>query len=93
MIDLSELKKDYFTTGDIAKLVGLNYRTVALHQKKNLITMHRNKVNGRFYASKEEVSKYLDKLGIPYKKEDIPLNKINIIYARVSSNDQNKKEI
>lgn len=91
MIDLSELKKDYFTTGDIAKLVGLNYRTVALHQKKNLITMHRNKVNGRFYASKEEVSKYLDKLGIPYKKEDIPLNKINIIYARVSSNDQKQK--
>lgn len=90
MIYVSELKKEYFTTGDIAKLVGLNYRTVALHQKRNLINMKRNKINSRFYATIEDVLDYLDKLGIPYK-DDRSKNRINIIYARVSSNEQKQK--
>lgn len=85
------MKKDYFTTGDIAKIVGLNYRTVGLHQKKNMIVMHRNTVNNRFYATKQSVIDYMDRLGIPYVIDDEIESKIDIVYCRVSSNEQKQK--
>lgn len=86
MIKHSDLNKDWYSTGDIARLVGLNYRTIAHEKDMGRIEMIQS-LSGRWYASKEEVIRWLDTRMVYLDDSN---RKVNAIYARVSSHDQKK---
>ena len=85
MIGPEDLRRERYTTGQIGKLVGKNYHTIALHKNKGMINMVQDPVSGFWYADKKDLIDYLKKLGLWNNSE-----KKNAIYARVSSHDQKK---
>lgn len=87
MIKYSDLTKDYYSTGDVARLVGLNYRSIAVEKNKGKIKMSQSST-GRWYATKEDVIAWLD--GRMIYLDDSRKERVNAIYARVFSHDQKK---
>lgn len=59
----SQLTQDWYTTGQLAKLCGCNYRTIGLHHHKGLIVMVQQP-SGRLIASKDEARRYFQKLDL-----------------------------
>ena len=86
MIKKSELTKEYYKTGELAKMIGKQTRTVQSYCIKGDI----NSIiipSGKRIISRDEVIKYLRSSNLLYEDD----NKIDLIYARVSTNDQKNR--
>lgn len=83
MIKKSELTKEYYKTGELAKMIGKQTRTVQSYCIRGDI----NSIiipSGKRIISRDEVIKYLKSANLLYEDD----NKIDLIYARVSTNKQ-----
>ena len=86
MVKKSELIKEYYKTGELAKMIGKQTRTVQSYCTRREI----NSIiipSGKRIISKDEVIKYLKKSNLLYEDD----NKIDLIYARVSTNKQKNR--
>lgn len=86
MIKKSELVKEYYKTGELAKMIGKQTRTVQSYCIKGDI----NSIiipSGKRIISRDEVIKYLRSSNLLYEDD----NKIDLIYARVSTNKQKNR--
>ena len=86
MVKKSELTKEYYKTGELAKMIGKQTRTVHSYSTRGEI----NSIiipSGKRIISKDEVIKYLKKSNLLYEDD----NKIDLIYARVSTNKQKNR--
>ena len=86
MIKKSELTKEYYKTGELAKMIGKQTRTVKSYCIKGDI----NSIiipSGKRIISRDEVIKYLRSSNLLYEDD----NKIDLIYARVSTNEQKNR--
>ena len=86
MIKKSELTKEYYKTGELAKMIGKQTRTVQSYCIKGDI----NSIiipSGKRIISRDEVIKYLRSSNLLYEDD----NKIDLIYARVSTNKQKNR--
>ena len=86
MIKKSELTKEYYKTGELAKMIGKQTRTVQSYCIKGDI----NSIiipSGKRISSRDEVIKYLRSSNLLYEDD----NKIDLIYARVSTNEQKNR--
>ena len=86
MIKKSELMKEYYKTGELAKMIGKQTRTVQSYCIRGDI----NSIiipSGKRIISRDEVIKYLRKSNLLYEDD----NKIDLVYARVSTNKQKNR--
>ena len=86
MIKKSELTKEYYKTRELAKMIGKQTRTVQSYCIKGDI----NSIiipSGKRIISRDEVIKYLRSSNLLYEDD----NKIDLIYARVSTNEQKNR--
>ena len=86
MIKKSELTKEHYKTGELAKMIGKQTRTVQSYCIKGDI----NSIiipSGKRIISRDEVIKYLRSSNLLYEDD----NKIDLIYARVSTNEQKNR--
>ena len=86
MIKKSTLTKEYYKTGELAKMIGKNTRTVQNYCIKGYI----NSIiipSGKRIISRDEVIKYLKNSKLLYEDN----NKIDLIYARVSTKKQKNR--
>ena len=80
MIFKSNLIKERYKPGEIGKMLGVSARTILNYNDNDLFNMWQDKETGRWYASKDEVCKLLDKKGLLY--DDTKDNtKFSIVYA------------
>ena len=86
MVKKSELTKEYYKTGELAKMIGKHTRTVQSYCIRGDI----NSIiipSGKRIISKDEVIKYLRSSNLLYEDD----SKIDLIYARVSTNKQKNR--
>ena len=86
MVKKSELTKEYYKTGELAKMIGKQTRTVqnyCIRGDINSIIIP----SGKRIISKDEVIKYLRSSNLLYEDD----SKIDLIYARVSTNKQKNR--
>lgn len=86
MIKTSQLIKDTYKPKDIAKFLGVTTRTLQNWDKDDKIHFQRDNVSNRRFMSKADVIKLLDDNGLLF--DDAIDKKRDVIYVRVSSNDQ-----
>lgn len=85
MIKLSDLTNDYYSPGDVAKLLGVVPMTVISYDNKGLINFERTATNRRI-ISKDNLITYLDSVGLLVN--DLISTKYDAIYGRVSTHKQ-----
>lgn len=85
MIKLSSLTKDWYRTGELAKMIGVTTRTVQRYCMEGLIK-DVIKDTGKRVISKDEIIKYLNDNGMLI--DDLSNTRVDVIYARVSSSKQ-----
>ena len=83
MVKESELTKEYYKSGELAKMIGVQTRTVQTYCLKGEIQSI-IMPNSKRIISREEVVKYLEKSGLLYHDSF----KQDVIYARVSMHKQ-----
>ena len=88
MIKISELTKEQYTAGEVAKLLGVHVKTVQVWDRTGVLPFSRTHTNRRILP-KDKIIELLDSRGLLYKDEKD--NKRDVIYARVSSNEQKTK--
>ena len=88
MIRLSDLTKDYYSTGDVAKLLGVVPMTVIGYDNKGIMQFERTTTNRRI-ISKQNLIKYLETTNI-YLNDSINL-RYDAIYCRVSTHKQSQR--
>lgn len=86
MIKKSELTKEYYKTGELAKMIGKQTRTVQSYCIRGDISSIIIP-SGKRIISRDEVIKYLRSSNLLYEDD----NKIDLIYARVSTNNQKNR--
>lgn len=84
----SDFTKDFYKTGEVAKILGVTVRTVLIYDVEGEIKFSRNQSNRRIIL-KEDLLKYLEEKGMLL--DDTQSSKRDVIYARVSSNEQKIK--
>ena len=85
MIKFSELTQDFYTSGDVAKMLGVVPMTVIGYDKKGIMHFERTVTNRRL-ISKDNLITYLDSIGL-YLDDRIS-GKYDAIYTRVSTHKQ-----
>ena len=85
MIKLSELTKNWYTSGDVAKMLGVVPMTVIGYDNQGIIKFDRTPTNRRI-ISKEKLIEYLK--SIDFIVLDNQQNRYDAIYARVSTQKQ-----
>lgn len=88
MLKLSDINKEIYKPGDVAKILGVTIRTVQNYDEQGILKFERNNKKRRF-ISRENLVKYLLENDFVYDDEN--LNKKDVVYARVSSNEQKQK--
>lgn len=88
MIDIKDLNKEWYKSGEVAKMLGVVPKTILNYKDAGLIIMRLDEDTNRWYLSKAELIKLLRKKDLLYEEEVL---KLPVIYARVSSNDQKVK--
>jgi len=83
----SDFVKDVYTTGDVAKYLGISPRTVMRKDREGTIPFKRSDTNRRILP-REDLLEYLDKAGLLYRDGD---NRFDVIYARVSTGKQKER--
>lgn len=87
MIRESELTKEHYKTGEVAKMIGVSTRTMQRYDIDG-VTHSEMLPSGRRAFPKNEVIRFLDERGLLY--HDIEEQRHDVVYARVSSYDQKK---
>lgn len=85
MVKVSDLKKDIYKPGDIAKMLGLTTRTIQVYCNKGFLICGTS-ATGRRYIEKDNLISFLREKDLLI--DDIDNNKYDIVYARVSTNKQ-----
>ena len=85
MIKISELNKEQYTVGEVAKLLGVHVKTVQVWDRTGVLPFSRTHTNRRILP-KDKIIELLDSRGLLYKDEKD--NKRDVIYARVSSHKE-----
>ena len=88
MIKISELTKEQYTAGEVAKLLGVHVKTVQVWDRTGVLPFSRTHTNRRI-LSKDKIIELLDSRRLLYKDEKD--NKRDVIYARVSSHEEMDK--
>ena len=88
MIKISELTKEQYTAGEVAKLLGVHVKTVQVWDRTGVLPFSRTHTNRRILP-KDKIIELLDSRGLLYKDENA--NKRDVIYARVSSHEEMDK--
>ena len=88
MIKISELTKEQYTVGEVAKLLGVHVKTVQVWDRTGVLPFSRTHTNRRILP-KDKIIELLDSRGLLYKDEKD--NKRDVIYARVSSHEEMAK--
>ena len=82
------INKNYYTTGEVADLFQVSTKTIQKWDNKGILKFERSPTNRRVLP-KEKLIEYLKSKNMFY--EDEPLSKRDVIYARVSSYGQSKR--
>ena len=85
MIKISDLTKDYYSSGDVAKMLGVVPMTIIGYDKKGIMQFERTVTNRRI-ITKQNFIKYLDSVGLLL--DDSTNNRYDAIYGRVSTQKQ-----
>ena len=88
MYKSSDFTKPLYKTKDIMEILGVSYPTINNYDKNGKIKFNRTG-SGRRVVFREDLLDYLDSIGVLYK--DMDFQKRDVIYARVSSNEQKTK--
>lgn len=88
MIKISELTKEQYTVGEVAKLLDVHVKTVQVWDRTGALPFSRTHTNRRILP-KDKIIELLDSRGLLYKDENA--NKRDVIYARVSSHEEMAK--
>ena len=88
MYKSSDFTKPLYKTKDIMRILGVSYATIKNYDKNGKLKFNRTE-SGRRVVFREDLLKYLDDIGVLYN--DMDLEKRDVIYARVSSNEQKTK--
>ena len=79
--------KDVYTTGDVAKFLGVSPRTVMRKDREGVVPFKRSDT-GRRILPREDLLRYLDTLGLLYRNSE---DRFDVIYARVSTGKQKER--
>lgn len=85
MIKVSELVKDSYSSGDVARMLGVVPMTVIGYDKKGIMQFERTVTNRRI-ITKQNLIKYLDSVGLLLN--DSNSVRYDAIYGRVSTQKQ-----
>ena len=88
MIKYTELTKDSYRIRDLSRFFGVTDVTLRTWEKEGRIKFLRTEGKSR-YLTKDLLIEELDKRGLFI--DDRPMNKKDVLYARVSSHDQKQK--
>ena len=88
MYKSSDFTKPLYKTKDIMKILGISYATIKNYDKNGKLKFTRTET-GRRVVFREDLLEYLDNAGMLYK--DMDFKKRDVLYARVSSNEQKTK--
>ena len=88
MYKRSEFNKRQYTTGEVAKYLGVKPQTVITQDRKGRLPFHRSETNRRMML-REDLLKLLDTRGTLF--DDESSIRRDIIYCRVSSHEQKQK--
>lgn len=85
MYRVSDFKKSVYKTGEVAEILGVTTKTIQNYDKDGKLIVKRTEGNRRCIF-KEDLLKFLSDKGLLYNDEKD--TRYDVIYARVSSNDQ-----
>lgn len=88
MLKQSQLTKNQYTAGEVAKLLGVHIKTVQGWDRDGLIIFNRTHTNRRV-INRDELIRLLNDRGMIFNDETT--QKRDVIYARVSSHEQKTK--
>lgn len=88
LIKYTELEKDNYKISDLSRFFGVTDVTLRTWEKEGRIKFLRTEGKSR-YLTKDLLIEELDKRGLFI--DDRPINKKDVLYARVSSHDQKQK--
>lgn len=88
MIKQSELTKEQYTIGEVAAFLNINVKTIQRWDREGIFKCERTHTNRRV-INRENLIEVLNDRGMLFN--DINNSKIDVIYARVSSNKQKAK--
>lgn len=87
MVNKSDLIKEFYKPGEVAKMLGVTPRTILRYKDANELKMTLDEEHNRWYMSKEDLISLLRKKNLLVEEEP---QVFPAIYARVSSHDQKK---
>lgn len=88
MIKQSELTKEQYTIGEVAAFLNINVKTIQRWDREGIFKCERTHTNRRV-INRDNLIAVLNDRGMLFN--DINTSKIDVIYARVSSNKQKAK--
>ena len=88
MIKQSELTKEQYTIGEVAAFLNINVKTIQRWDREGIFKCERTHTNRRV-INRDNLIAVLNDRGMLFN--DINSSKIDVIYARVSSNKQKAK--
>ena len=87
MYKASDFTKEFYKTGEVAKLLSVTPLTIMNYDKNGKLKFERTYTNRRVIR-KENLINFLDEIGLIIHDENF---RKDVIYARVSSHDQKEK--
>lgn len=88
MIKQSELTKEQYTIGEVAAFLNINVKTIQRWDREGIFKCERTHTNRRV-INRDSLIEVLNNRGMLFN--DIDHSKIDVIYARVLSNEQKTK--
>lgn len=88
MIKQSELTKEQYTIGEVAAFLNINVKTIQRWDREGIFKCERTHTNRRV-INRDNLIEVLNNRGMLFN--DINNSKVDVIYARVSSNEQKTK--
>ena len=88
MIKQSELTKEQYTIGEVAAFLNINVKTIQRWDREGIFKCERTHTNRRV-INRDNLIELLNNRGMLFN--DINNSKVDVIYARVSSNEQKAK--
>lgn len=88
MIKQSELTKEQYTIGEVAAFLNINVKTIQRWDREGIFKCERTHTNRRV-INRDNLIAVLNDRGMLFN--DINSSKVDVIYARVSSNEQKTK--
>ena len=85
MIKQSELTKEQYTIGEVAALLNIHVKTIQRWDREGIFKCERTHTNRRV-INRDNLMEVLNNRGMLFN--DINNSKVDVIYARVSSNEQ-----